>query len=59
MADMATFDQVEQCWEDLQTAGVADVTVPGQLHELQRRHQGVHRRARRHHLHLVQREEGP
>jgi len=28
MADMATFDQVEQCWEDLQAAGVADVTVP-------------------------------
>ena len=28
MADMATFDQVEQCWEDLQAAGVAEVTVP-------------------------------
>jgi quinolinate synthase len=28
MADMATFDQVEQCWEDLQAAGVADATVP-------------------------------
>ena len=28
MADMASFDQVEQCWEDLQAAGVADVTVP-------------------------------
>jgi quinolinate synthase len=28
MADMATFDQVERCWEDLQAAGVADVTVP-------------------------------
>ena len=28
MADMATFDQVEQCWEDLQAAGIADVTVP-------------------------------
>ena len=28
MADMATFDQVEQCWEDLQEAGIADVTVP-------------------------------
>jgi quinolinate synthase len=28
MADMATFDQVEQCWEDLQAAGTADVTVP-------------------------------
>ncbi len=28
MADMATFDQVERCWEDLQAAGVADSTVP-------------------------------
>ena len=28
MADMATFDQVEQCWEVLQAAGVADTTVP-------------------------------
>ncbi|MHB8961253.1 MAG: quinolinate synthase NadA [Candidatus Limnocylindrales bacterium] len=28
MADMATFDQVEECWEALTAAGVADVTVP-------------------------------
>jgi quinolinate synthase len=28
MADMATFDQVEECWEVLADAGVADVTVP-------------------------------
>ncbi|TAL25582.1 MAG: quinolinate synthase NadA [Frankiales bacterium] len=28
MADMATFDQVEDCWEALTAAGVADVTVP-------------------------------
>ena len=28
MADMATFDQVEQCWEVLTAAGVAEVTVP-------------------------------
>ncbi|MFI6511420.1 quinolinate synthase NadA [Streptosporangium sp. NPDC050855] len=28
MADMATFDQVEECWEVLQDAGIADVTVP-------------------------------
>jgi quinolinate synthase len=28
MADMATFDQVEQCWEDLQAAGIAEGTVP-------------------------------
>lgn len=28
MADMATFDQVEECWEVLADAGVADTTVP-------------------------------
>ncbi len=28
MADMATFDQVEQCWDDLVDAGVADAVVP-------------------------------
>ena len=28
MADMATFEQVERCWEDLTAAGVADATVP-------------------------------
>jgi quinolinate synthase len=28
MADMATFDQVEECWDALTDAGVADSTVP-------------------------------
>ncbi|MFB9661972.1 quinolinate synthase NadA [Glycomyces mayteni] len=28
MADMATASQVEQCWEDLQRVGIAEVTVP-------------------------------
>ncbi|GGL04222.1 quinolinate synthase A [Planomonospora parontospora subsp. antibiotica] len=28
MADMATFDQVEECWDALADAGIADVTVP-------------------------------
>ncbi|MCW2678722.1 MAG: quinolinate synthase NadA [Frankiales bacterium] len=28
MADMAAFDQVEECWDVLREAGVADVTVP-------------------------------
>jgi quinolinate synthase len=28
MADMAAFDQVEDCWDELVAAGVADVTVP-------------------------------
>ncbi|MFI6516584.1 quinolinate synthase NadA [Spirillospora sp. NPDC050679] len=28
MADMATFDQVEECWEVLEEAGIADEVVP-------------------------------
>jgi quinolinate synthase len=28
MADMATFDQVEECWEVLEDAGVADQVIP-------------------------------
>ena len=28
MADMAAIDQVEQCWRDLEAAGIADVTIP-------------------------------
>ncbi|WP_225993801.1 quinolinate synthase NadA [Actinomadura rudentiformis] len=28
MADMATFDQVEECWEALEDAGIADDVVP-------------------------------
>ncbi len=28
MADMATFDQVEECWEALEDAGIADKVVP-------------------------------
>jgi quinolinate synthase len=28
MADMATFDQVEECWDVLADAGVAELTVP-------------------------------
>ena len=28
MADMASFDQVEDCWDTLAEAGVADLTVP-------------------------------
>ncbi len=28
MADMAAIDQVEQCWRDLEAAGVAEVTIP-------------------------------
>ncbi|WP_219471017.1 quinolinate synthase NadA [Nonomuraea rhizosphaerae] len=28
MADMATFDQVEECWESLEDAGLADRVIP-------------------------------
>lgn len=28
MADMATFDQVEECWESLEDAGLADQVIP-------------------------------
>ncbi len=28
MADMATFDQVEECWEALEDAGLADQVIP-------------------------------
>src|SRR3954449_10233864 len=28
MADMATFDQIEECWEALEDAGIADRVVP-------------------------------
>ncbi|MCG5212222.1 quinolinate synthase NadA [Streptosporangium sp. KLBMP 9127] len=28
MADMATFDQVEECWESLEDAGIAEQVVP-------------------------------
>ena len=59
MADMAAIDQVEECWDELADAGVAGVTVPGDLHELLRRHQGVHRPQRRHGLHLLQRPGAP
>ncbi len=57
MADMAAIDQVEECWDELVEAGVADAHRAGDLHELLRRDQGLHRPARRHDLHLVERED--
>ncbi len=59
MADMAAIAQVEDCWEQLAAAGVADATVPGDLHELLGRDQGLHRPPRRHDLHELQRPHGP
>ena len=55
MADMADSTQVEDAWDALTDAGVADGRRAGHLHELHGRHQGVLRRARRRRLHLVQR----
>ena len=59
MADMAAISQVEDAWDDLAEMGVADALVPGDLHELLGRHQGVHRSPRRHDLHVGQREDRP
>ncbi|MFD2353547.1 quinolinate synthase NadA [Nonomuraea ferruginea] len=59
MADMATFDQVEEAWEALEDAGLARQRGPGHVHELQRRHQGVLRAQRRRGVHLVQRAPRP
>ena len=55
MADMARLAQVEDAWDALTDAGVADAGRPGDLHELQRRHQGVLRPQRRRRVHLLQR----
>ena len=55
MADMATAEQVEQCWDVLDRARHGRPRRAGLVHELLRRHQGLHRQARRHHLHVVQR----
>ncbi|CAM5481908.1 Quinolinate synthase A [Streptomyces tanashiensis] len=59
MADMATAEQVAECWDVLTEAGVAEQVVPVVVHELLGRHQGLHRQARRHDLHLVQRRARP
>ena len=58
MADMAAIDQVEECWDELVEAGVADVDRARHVHELLGRDQGLHRAARRHDLHVLQREDG-
>ena len=54
MADMAEISQVEACWEALDAPGPGRRDHSADLHELDRRHQGVLRRARRPGLHLVQ-----
>ena len=59
MADMARLPQVEDAWDALVAAGVADGRRPGDLHELQRRHQGVRRPPRRRRLHVEQRRHRP
>ena len=55
MADMARLAQVEDCWDALTDAGVADERRTGHLHELLGRHQGVLRPPRRRGLHVEQR----
>ena len=58
MADMADYQQVVEAWDVLADAGVADCHRADHVHELLGRHQGVHRRARRRGVHLVQRRTG-
>ena len=55
MADMAAISQVEDAWDDLVDAGRGRRRRAGDLHELLRGDQGVHRPPRRHGLHLRQR----
>ena len=55
MADMARLRQVEDAWDAMADAGIQDSRRAGDLHELQRRHQGVLRAQRRRRLHVVQR----
>ena len=55
MADMARLAQVEDAWDAMVDAGIADVDRPRHLHELLRRHQGVLRRARRRGVYVEQR----
>ena len=52
MADMAAISQVEDAWDDLVDAGRGGRRRAGDLHELLRGDQGVHRPPRRHGLHL-------
>ena len=55
MADMARIAQVEDAWDAMTEAGVADVGRAGDLHELVGRHQGVLRPQRRCRVYVVQR----
>jgi hypothetical protein len=62
MADMALIPQVEDAWDELLdvfeglSQSIAERGAAGHLHELVRRHQGVHRPARRDDLHVLQRQ---
>ena len=59
MADMARLRQVEDAWDAMADAGIQDSGRAGDLHELQRRHQGVLRPQRRRRVHLLQRRRRP
>ena len=58
MADMARLAQVEDCWDALTDAGLAEQRRTGHLHELLRGHQGVLRSPRRRGLYVEQRRRG-
>ena len=57
MADMAAIDQVEECWDELVEAGVADRTVPVTYMNSSAAIKAFTGSARRHDLHVVQRQD--
>ncbi len=59
MADMATAEQVAECWDVLTEAGVADQVVPVSYMNSSADIKAFTGQARRHDLHLVQRRAGP
>ena len=58
MADMAGYQQVLEAWDVLTEAGVAERTVPVTYMNSSAAIKALHRRARRHGLHVVQRRAG-
>ncbi len=59
MADMATAEQVAECWDVLTEAGIAEQVVPISYMNSSADIKAFNRQARRHDLHLLQRPAGP
>ena len=58
MADMAAIDQIEAAWEQLGEVIDTERHHAGHVHQLGRQPEGVLRPARRHRLHVEQRQGG-